>query len=65
MKEYNTLTVPCEKFKILSSASSIMKNIVVFVAPSQARFPVKLICCIAFKSESSAFYLLKSITIML
>ena len=25
-------------------ASSIMKNIIVFASPSQARFPVKLIC---------------------
>ena len=25
-----------------------MKNIIVFAPPSQARFPVKYICCIAF-----------------
>ena len=56
---YNTLTVPCEKSKMVSFASSIMKNI---AAPAvQSRFPVKLICCIAFGSASSACCLLKSI----
>ena len=59
----NTFTVPCEKSKMVSFASSIMKNI---VAPAaQSRFPVKLICCIAFGSASSACCLLKSIAIIL
>ena len=60
---YNTLTVPCEKFKIVSSTSSYMKKI--FVSPERSRFPVKLICCIAFGSASSTFCLLKSIAISL
>ena len=48
---HNNFTVPCEKSKIVSFASSIMKNIVVFAFPSWTRFLVKLnccICCIAF-----------------
>ena len=49
---YNTLTVPCEKSKIVSFVSSIMENIVAFSA--QLRTLVKLICCIAFGSKSSA-----------
>ena len=49
--------VASEKFKTVSFASLIMKNIVVF--PSQSRFPVKLICCIAFQSVSRACCLLK------
>ena len=57
----NTLTVPCKKSKIVSFASSVMKRIVT----SWSRFPVKLICCIAFGSASSAFCLLKSIAIVL
>ena len=60
---YNTLTFPCEKSKMVSFNSSIMKNIVVF--SSQSRFPVKLICSIAFQSASSACCLLKSIAINL
>ena len=44
-------------------ASSLMKNIAVF--PSQSRFAVKLICCIAFGSASSVFGLLKPIAIIL
>ena len=41
-----------KKSKIVSFASSITKSI---VAPSgRFRFPVKLICCIAFGSASSA-----------
>ena len=39
----NTPTVPCEKSKMVSFASSIMKNTVMFPAPSE--FLVKLICC--------------------
>ena len=37
-----TFTVPCEKSKTVSFASSIMKNIVVF--PTLSKFAVKLIC---------------------
>ena len=51
---YNTLTVPCERFKTFSFTSSMIVNIVVF--PSWSRFPVKLICCIAFESVSSACF---------
>ena len=60
---YNTLTIPCEKSKTVSFASSIIKNI---IAPlSRYRFPVKLICCIAFGSAPSASCLLKPIAIIL
>ena len=60
---HNTFTVPCEKSKILFFFSSIMKNT---VAPAaQSKFPVKLICCIAFESASSASCLVKSIAIIL
>ena len=60
---YNTLTVPCEKSKIVSFTSLTMKNINVFAFPPRARLPVKLICYIDFGSVSSACCLLKSITI--
>ena len=40
-----------------------MKKIV--APPDKFRFPVKLICCIAFNSASSACYLLKSVAIIL
>ena len=53
--------VPCEKSKIVSFPSSVMKNIV----PLFSRFPVKLICYIAFGSASSACFLLKSIATIL
>ena len=43
--------IPFEKSKTVSLASPIMKNICVF--PFRFRFPVKLICCIAFGSASS------------
>ena len=60
---YNTFTVPSEKSKTVSFASSIVKNI---VAPSPvSRFSLKLICWIAFGSRSSACYLLKSVPIIL
>ena len=62
---YNTPKVPCEISEIVSFASSIMKRIVVFAFHSQARFPIKLICCITFGSASSACCLLKSIAIIL
>ena len=45
--------------------SSIMKNIVLFTSPSWARFHVKLTCCIAFWSASSACCLINSIAIIL
>ena len=60
---YKTFTIPCEKSKMFSIASSIIKNIVVPFALS--RFPVKLIYYIAFGSVSSACCLLKSIAISL
>ena len=62
---HDTFTAPCEKSKMVSFASSIMKNIVVFVFLSLSKFLVKLICCIAFGSASSACFLLKSIAINL
>ena len=59
----DTLTDLCEKSRMVSFTSPIMKNI---VPPSiRSRYLVKLICCIAFESTSSACYLLKSITIKL
>ena len=60
---HSTFTVPFEKPKMVSFASSIMNNI---IAPStRSRFPVKLICCMAVGTASGARYLLKSITIIL
>ena len=60
---FDTLTDLCEIPKMVSFASSMMKNI---VTPSiRSRYPVKLICCIAFGSRLSACYLLKSIAINL
>ena len=53
---YNTFTVPFEKSKTFSFASSIMKNVVVFLVPS--KFAVKLFCWIALGSASRACYLL-------
>ena len=52
---YNTF--PFEKVKILSFASSIMKTYI-FMFPAQSRITVRLICYIAFGSESSACCLL-------
>ena len=59
----NSFTVPCEKSKIVSLPFSIMKNEV--VCPGLSRFPVKLICCIAFGSASNSCSYLKSIGIIL
>ena len=42
---YNTLTVSCEKSKMVSFTSSIMKNTVVF--PYRTIFAVKLIRCVS------------------
>ena len=47
---HNIFTVPCEKSKMVSFTSSIMKNVIVF--PSRSRFAIKLICCIVFGSAS-------------
>ena len=53
--------VSFEKSETVSFTSSIMKNICVF--PARSRFPVNLICRIAFGSESSFSWLLKFISI--
>ena len=50
---------------MISFASSIMKNIIVFSFPSRAKFPVKLIFCIVFCYALSACCLLKSIALIL
>ena len=47
------MTIPCEKSKMVSFASLVMKNIV--VPAFRAIFSIKLICCIAFGSVSSDF----------
>ena len=60
---HNTLTVPYEKSKMVSFAFSTTKNI--FAFPFWSRFAVKVICCIAFGSASSACCLLKFIAIIL
>ena len=57
------LTVPYEKSKILSFGPSVRKSIAVF--PPRSRFPVTLICCVAFVSASRACSLVKSIAIIL
>ena len=44
----NAFRVPSENSNLVSFASLIIKNIIVSVFPSQARFPAKLICCIDF-----------------
>ena len=61
----NTFVVPFEISYLVSLASSIMETIVEFVSPFRARFPVKLISCIAVRSASSACCLLKSIAVIL
>ena len=50
---------------MVSFASSIMKNIVVFPFESPGTLPVKLIRCVAFGSASSAYSLPKSVAIIL
>ena len=55
---HSTATGPSEIFKIVSFTSSIIKNIVVFLARS--RFPVTLNCCIAFWAAYSTCFLLAS-----
>ena len=63
MLKQNKFTVLCEKSKMVSSASTKMKNITVF--PTQYRFPIKLIYCSAFGSTSRSCCLSKSIAIIL
>ena len=60
---YNTFTVPCEKYKIVSFDYLVMKNIVVF--PALSKFPVKLIFWFALGSVSKSCCLRKSIAIIL
>ena len=52
-----------KKNKMVSSASLIMKNNVAF--PTSFKFPIKLICCIAFRSTSTTYSLLKYISVSL
>ena len=47
------MAVPCQKYKMISFASSIIKNSVVFAIGFRARFRIKLMCCIAFGSASN------------
>ena len=60
---YNTYTVSCEKLKMGFFTSSIIKNNDLSLPPS--KFSVKLICCIAFQSASSACFFLNSIAVIL
>ena len=60
---YNMFRVLCEKPRIVSFASSIMKNVI--LSPGQSRFAVKVICCIISGATSRACCLLKSIAIIL
>ena len=60
---YSTFTFPCEKSKIVSLTSSIMKNTVLFATLS--RFPVELICGVAFLSVTGTCCLLRSIAVSL
>ena len=55
-------TVPYEKSKIVSIASAIMKNVVLFLDCTNVL--VKLICIIAFGTSSSVGCLSKSIVII-
>ena len=55
--------MPCEKSKIVSFTSSIMKHIV--ETASQFKLSQKSTCCIAFGVVSNACCLLKSIAIIL
>ena len=56
---HNTFIVSSKKSKTVSFASLIIKYIA--ICPSLFRFAVKLICCIAPGTASSACCLLKSI----
>ena len=53
---HNIFTIPCEKSKIVSFTSSIMKSNNLLLSPSG--FQVKSVCCIAFELTSSACCLL-------
>ena len=67
-ENYNTVSVPCEKSKMVSFGSSKMKRkikIKIVVSPFSSKFTIKLIYCIAFGSASSVCSLLKSIPIIL
>ena len=52
---YNVLTVSFKNFKIVYFNCSRMKNIAVI--RGRSRFPIKLICCIAFVSASSTYHI--------
>ena len=60
---HNTFTVSCEISKLVSFASLIMKNAVIFPTGFRAGFPINSICGIVFGSASSFCCLLKSIAI--
>ena len=55
------LSILVKKYKIVSFASSRMKNIVLF--PAESKFLVKLIRCIAFGLTLGAYVLLKYVAI--
>ena len=55
---YNTFVV-CEKSRIVPLTSGIVK--IFFEFPTCSAFPLKLICCIAFRSALSTSCLLRSI----
>ena len=61
----STLIAPCEKFKMVSFASSMMKSIAVLEFGSRCRFSVELICFIALRSTYRTCCLLKSIAMIL
>ena len=54
---YNSVTVPCEKSKTVSFASSRIKNVLVF--PALSNYAEILDCWIALGSASNASCLLK------
>ena len=56
--------VPCEKPRIASMVSSVMKNII-FVPPPLSKFPMTFIYCVVFECELIPGCLLKSTTISL
>ena len=58
---YITHAIPCEKLKLVSSASSRTRSIVVFWV--QSRFQVKLIGYLSFGLASSTCCLFKAMTV--
>ena len=62
---HNTLTVSCEKSKVVSFASSTMENTAVFTFGLRCRFSVRLICYVAFGSASRTCCLLEPIAMIL